>query len=103
MYHSKSIDILNQTCDILQQIYSLDKLNQTCDISQQTYSLDKLNQTCDISQQSYRYIESNLVIYHSKPIDTVKTLHNVTRYNRIFNIRYKMAGNGSVSIKISSL
>ena len=34
---------------------------------------------------------------------TVKTLHNVTRYNRIFNIQHKVAGNGSVSIKIPSL
>ena len=34
---------------------------------------------------------------------TVKTLYNVTRYNRIFNIRHKIAGNGSVSIKIPSL
>ena len=32
-----------------------------------------------------------------------KTLYNVTRYNRIFNIRHKIAGNGSVSIKIPSL
>ena len=35
--------------------------------------------------------------------DTVKTLYNVTCYNRIFNIRQKIAGNGSVSIKIPSL
>ena len=35
--------------------------------------------------------------------NTVKTLYNVTRYNRIFNIRHKIAGNGSVSIKIPSL
>ena len=34
---------------------------------------------------------------------TVKTLYNVTRYNRIFNIRHKIAGNGSVSIKIPTL
>ena len=34
---------------------------------------------------------------------TVKTLYNVNRYNRIFNIRHKIAGNGSVSIKIPSL
>ena len=39
------------------------------------------------------------------PLDntTVKTLYNVTRYNRIFNIRHKIAGNGSVSIIIPSL
>ena len=35
--------------------------------------------------------------------NTVKTLYNVTRYNRIFNIRHKIVGNGSVSIKIPSL
>ena len=35
--------------------------------------------------------------------NTVKTLYNVTRCNRIFNIRHKIAGNGSVSIKIPSL
>ena len=34
---------------------------------------------------------------------TVKTLYNVTRYNRISNIRHKIAGNGSFSIKIPSL
>ena len=33
---------------------------------------------------------------------TVKTLYNVTSYNRIFNIRHKIAGNRSVSIKIPS-
>ena len=37
------------------------------------------------------------------PVCTVKTLYNVTRYNRIFNIRHKFAGNGSVSIKIPTL
>ena len=31
---------------------------------------------------------------------TVKTLYNVIRYNRIFNIQQKIAGIGSVSIKI---
>ena len=36
-------------------------------------------------------------------IYTVKTLYNVNRYNRIFNIQHKIAGNGSVSIKIPSL
>ena len=35
--------------------------------------------------------------------DTVKTLYNVTRYNRIFNIRHKIAGNRSVSVKMPSL
>ena len=34
---------------------------------------------------------------------TNKTLYNVTRYNIIFNIRHKIAGNASVSIKIPSL
>ena len=33
---------------------------------------------------------------------TVNTLYNVTRYNRIFSIRRKFAGNGSVYIKIPS-
>ena len=37
------------------------------------------------------------------PVHTVKTLYNVTLYNRIFNIQHKIAGNGSVSIKIPSL
>ena len=36
-------------------------------------------------------------------VNTVKTLYNVTRYNRIFNIRHKIVGNRSVSIKIPSL
>ena len=43
------------------------------------------------------YFDANYTYY------TVKTLYNVTRYNRIFNIRQKNAGNGSVSINISSL
>ena len=34
---------------------------------------------------------------------TVKTLYNVTRYNRTFNIRHEIARNGFVSIKIPSL
>ena len=34
---------------------------------------------------------------------TVKTLYNVTLYNRIFTIWHYFAGNGSVSIKIPSL
>ena len=33
---------------------------------------------------------------------TVKTPYNVTGYNRIFNIRHKIAGNKSVSFKIPS-
>ena len=35
---------------------------------------------------------------HFGGLYTVKTLYNVTRYNRIFNIQHKIAGNGSVSI-----
>ena len=31
-------------------------------------------------------------------VDTVKSLYNVTLYNRIFNIRHKIAGDGSLSI-----
>ena len=46
---------------------------------------------------------SNILHYIIIPMPyTVKTLYNVTRYNRIFNIRGKFAGNGSVSIKIPS-
>ena len=37
------------------------------------------------------------------PAYTVKTLYNVTRYNRIFNIRHKIAGNGPLYIKEYSL
>ena len=39
----------------------------------------------------------------SKQSTTVKILYNVTLYNRIINIRHKIAGNGSVSIKIPYL
>ena len=35
--------------------------------------------------------------------NTVKTLYNVTGYNRIFNIWHKFAGNRSVIIEIPSL
>ena len=35
--------------------------------------------------------------------NTVKTLNNVTRYNRIFNIRHEFAGNRYISIEIPSL
>ena len=44
--------------------------------------------------------------HHTKGVKigtTVKTFYNVTRNNRIFNIQHKIAGNGSVSIKIPSL
>ena len=44
-----------------------------------------------------------IIIITRRLATTVKTLYNVTRYNRIFTIRYKIAGNGSVSIKIPSL
>ena len=45
------------------------------------------------------------VVFHQNFIKstTVKTLYNVTRYNRTFNIRHKIAGNRSVSIKIPTL
>ena len=36
-------------------------------------------------------------------LHTVKTLYNITLYNRIFNIQLKYAGNRSVSIKIPTL
>ena len=42
------------------------------------------------------------VKHQHKPI-TVKTLHTITLYNRIFNIQHKYAGNRSGSIKIPSL
>ena len=49
--------------------------------------------------------ESPIICYkYNKPIrSTVKTLYNVTRYNRIFNIRHKFGWNGSVYINIPSL
>ena len=48
---------------------------------------------------------SKRLAYHFQGIQrgTVKTFYNVTRYNRIFNIQHKIAGNGSVSIEIPSL
>ena len=39
----------------------------------------------------------------SKVGSTVKPLYNVTLYNRIFTIRHKFTGNGSVSVIIPSL
>ena len=44
----------------------------------------------------------DLVKIHWKPWYS-QTLYSVTRYNRIFNIQHKIAGNGSVSITIPSL
>ena len=35
--------------------------------------------------------------------DTVKPLYNVILYNSIFTIQHEFAGNGSISIKITSL
>ena len=51
------------------------------------------------------FCQTNFVcwVFATRSEYTVKTLYNVTRYNRIFNIRHKNAGNGSVSIKIPSL
>ena len=49
------------------------------------------------------YHAARILIYNFSDSDTVETLYNVTPYNRIFNIRHKIAGNGSVSIKIPSL
>ena len=44
-----------------------------------------------------------MAVTMSHKYGTVKTLYTVTRYNRIFNIRHKIAGNGSVSIEFPSL
>ena len=44
-----------------------------------------------------------IIFYDCNKCITVKTLYNITRDNRIFNVRHKIAGNGSVSIKIPSL
>ena len=48
-------------------------------------------------QQTINFATSS-PIFKKIRYDTVKTLYNVTRYNRIFNIQHKIAGNGSVSI-----
>ena len=56
-----------------------------------------------------QYIEHLSIFFHLFFVKTfvvqvtVKTLYNVTRYNRIFNIQHKIAGHGSVSIQIHSL
>ena len=47
--------------------------------------------------------QSHTVIIIPESLGTVKTLYNVTRYNRIFNIRHKFPGNRSVPINIPSL
>ena len=49
----------------------------------------------------FAFIQCNPI--SKSELNTVSTLYNVTHYNRIFNIRSKFAGNGSVSIKIPSL
>ena len=51
----------------------------------------------------YDFTLKNCVYLDYDLHSTVETLYNVTPYNRIFNIRHKIAGNGSVSIKIPSL
>ena len=54
------------------------------------------------------YFQIGSVVFNKKiffmfSLYTVKTLYNVTLYNRIFNIGHKFAGNGSVSITNPSL
>ena len=41
----------------------------------------------------FKIIDTHISFYSC---NTVKILYNVTRYNRIFNILHKFAGNGSV-------
>ena len=53
--------------------------------------------------QQFRVIITLYCFPGKNKLNTVKTLYNVTRYNRIFNIRHKIAGSRSVSIKIPSL
>ena len=54
--------------------------------------------------QGVKTLPDQVVLWNTCPNEnTVKTLYNVIRYNRIFNNRHKIAGNGSVSIKIPSL
>ena len=55
------------------------------------------NFAVELSDQMLEIGEVRKLLYN-----TVKTLYNVTLYNRIFNIRHKFAGNRSVSIKIPS-
>ena len=47
------------------------------------------------------FCKTVIILYEC--VCTVKTLYNVTSFNRIFIIRRKIAGNRSVSIKIPSL
>ena len=62
---------------------------------------NKQSSLCNCLITRYFVIESTFCLYIND--FTVKTLYNVTCYNRIFNIRCKIVGNGSVSIKIPSL
>ena len=54
----------------------------------------------DISFESL--LDDSYEIFSPIIANTVKTLYNIPRYNRIFNIRHKIAGNRSVFIKIPS-
>ena len=58
---------------------------------------------CERSVCTDNSCKMSSIIYPENKNGTVKTLYNVTRSNRIFNIRHKIAGNGSVSIEIPSL
>ena len=53
----------------------------------------------DIVFELNGHADSGLILVMLNILYTVKTLYYVTRYNRIFNIQHKFAGNGSVSIK----
>ena len=59
----------------------------------------KENPTQGFSWSLHKFPWEAFLSYRS----TVKTLYNITCYKRIFNIRHKIARNGSVSIKIPSL
>ena len=69
-------------------------------------NLGKFHLFCINEQDFHLKLTSNKSVYSliccTGPY-TVKTLYNVTSYNRIFNIRHNIAGNESVSIKILSL
>ena len=68
------------------------------------YLRDAFKRFCKQSKpRSGRSCKSCLIRVYSACGNTDKTLYNITRYNRIFNIRHKIDGNGSVSIKFPSL
>ena len=62
------------------------------------YFIDASTEYKNVICQTYVLIGKIPDNKHFGGLYTVKTLYNVTRYNRIFNIQQKIAGNGSVSI-----